>query len=78
MSIENHPNINAAGFVTDVIIAFRKYLRGAAAENMPESVQILTDSGLVDFVNKVDENLDQKFAGTTCRIARISVSFPQA
>lgn len=47
MSVENHPNINAAGFATDIIIAFRNNLRGTAGQNMPAAVQLLTDSGLV-------------------------------
>jgi hypothetical protein len=65
MSEENHPNINAAGFITEVIVAFRKHLRGKA--NLDEATKhrafdiLERESGLQDFVVKVSENLDNEF-----------------
>jgi len=67
MSEENHPNINAAGFVTEIIVGFRKHLRGKANLNdsaKSRALDILNGAGLQDFVIKVSENLDDEFGVT--------------
>ena len=68
MSVERHPNINAAGFVTDIIVAFQKYLRGKANQDKhtrSEAFDIL-NSELAGFVSRVDEKLDSRFGGLEC------------
>lgn len=65
MSVEAHPNINAAGFTQAIISAFYKYLRGPATVE-PGSVHVAGDilhNEVVDFVVKVSEKLDKKFGG---------------
>ena len=64
MSIENHPNINAAGFVTDIIVSFQKYLRGRANQDNAtrgEALDVLNECGLQEFVVLVSVKLDAKF-----------------
>ena len=64
MSLENHPNINAAGFTVAIIKAFRDNLRGKAAENLLASIEVVKGENaerLVDFVAILSEDLDKKF-----------------
>ncbi len=60
MSVENHPNLHAAGLVADIYLAVDNRIRGAALQHKE---RILTDSRLskmtMDFVNKLDEELDR-------------------
>lgn len=60
MSIENHPNINAAGLVTDIVVAFRKYLRGNAGQNANAALDLVS-ADMTDFVIKISERLDDRF-----------------
>lgn len=63
MSKEMHPNINAAGFTVDILVAFEKRLRGRASQdNLTKSEAMTTVHELVvDFVTNVSVVLDQKF-----------------
>ena len=64
MSVENHPNLHAVGFTVDIIDAFQKRLRGnAKAAKMQESLAVLTDELLTEFVTKLSEDLDKRFGG---------------
>ena len=62
MSIENHPNINAAGFTVDIMDSFIKHLRGKARDIHYRSVafDIIHDE-LINFITKVSSDLDVAF-----------------
>lgn len=62
MSVERHPNINAAGFYADVIAAYLQRLRGAAqgAENKRAAIDVFHPL-VTDFINKLDAALDERF-----------------
>ena len=63
MSIEAHPNINAAGFTVEIITGFQKHLRGKAAADATariNAVRILNKE-IVEFVTKISILLDEKF-----------------
>lgn len=60
MSIENHPNINAAGLAAEIVVAFKKYLRGEAGKHDCEALDFVQED-IVEFVTKISEDLDQRF-----------------
>lgn len=61
MSIENHPNINAAGLVPDIFIAINKQARGKAKQaGHTETIQAVADL-VRDFAVEISERLDEKF-----------------
>lgn len=60
MSIENHPNINAAGFTIDVISAYLENLRGVAGANPTEALIVLHPF-ITEFIANVSTALDDKF-----------------
>jgi hypothetical protein len=59
MSIENHPNIYAAGFTSDIISAYVNRLRGKAVGNTNIALPIL-NKRIVDFVASLSEDLDRE------------------
>lgn len=61
MSIENRPNLNAAGLVTDIIIAISKRIRGNAGEAGMKQVLPLLSDEITNFANSMDEQLNQYF-----------------
>ena len=63
MSIENHLNINAAGFASDIVSSFYEHLRGRAklnSANIEDAGEIVHDL-IVDFVTEISERLDGSF-----------------
>lgn len=63
MSIENHPNINAAGFTADIIRSFFEHLRGRAnlnQHNRADASEVMHNE-VVAFVTKISEKLDSTF-----------------
>lgn len=58
MSIENRPNLNAAGLVTDITIALSKRIRGNAGEAGMKLVLPLLSDEIVKFVEHIDEQLN--------------------
>ena len=66
MSVEVHPNINAAGFTIDIAEAFLERLRGKAAHDHCTALSIL-NRNLVQMVVDVSVELDQTFGdGVRC------------
>lgn len=62
MSVYNHPNINAAGFTSDVMAAFMKHLRGKAGRLSNKSKALdLLDKRLIPFVVCLSNELDDTF-----------------
>jgi hypothetical protein len=63
MSVLNHPNIQAAGLVTDIFEAFRKRLRGKAvvSEQAVKKSNELLQLHIVKFVNELSTGLDKEF-----------------
>jgi hypothetical protein len=63
MSIEAHPNINAAGFATAITIGLGEYLRGPAGSNKDHGAAALdlVKDDIVDFVALVSSKLDGRF-----------------
>jgi hypothetical protein len=63
MSVERSPNINAAVLAVDMTNSLEVRIRGKAGEaGMAKVFPLLIDE-IKDFVNKVDEHLDQYFGG---------------
>lgn len=60
MSIENHPNINAAGLTADIMESFLKRLRGKAAEDKQQCLKCLHNK-LIEFVSDISSVLDNEF-----------------
>jgi hypothetical protein len=63
MSVENHPNINAAGFATSIHEEFFKHLRGPANET-PDTVRkasTVLHEELMEFVIAISSRLDEMF-----------------
>lgn len=64
MSVENHPNFHAVGFLMDIYSSFEERVRGEAAKaGMPELLPLIADR-ITEFVNEIDEILDKKYGGT--------------
>ena len=62
MSIENRPNLNAAGLAVDIIKSIEKHKRGNAL-NKPmglSTIEILSDD-IAEFVEIVDEKLNEAY-----------------
>jgi hypothetical protein len=57
MSVEGHPNLHAVGFLTDIVAALEKRLRGGAAEDVPGTICLVIDD-IKEFVNALDDKLD--------------------
>jgi len=60
MSIENHPNLNAAGLASDITQAFSNRLRGDAAKDLKTSLDVFGDL-VVRFINDLSLELDRRF-----------------
>lgn len=60
MSEENHPNIHAAGFTTDLLVSLVKRLRNEGEKNKKE---IMSDNEIkdkiVDFVSELSLTIDE-------------------
>jgi hypothetical protein len=61
MSKENRPNLNAVGLTVDIMNSLRKHIRGPAGKATIGTVFTLLESEVRDFVEKVDEHLNQYF-----------------
>jgi len=60
MSIERHPNINAAAFTLSVLAAYSKYLRGDAEKDKEAAFDMIKED-VAMFVVKVSERLDDHY-----------------
>ena len=65
MSIENHPNINAAGLTADIMESFWRNLRGTAGNEPKKAVKLVTDK-IASFVSNLSSTLDDEFKYTKC------------
>jgi hypothetical protein len=61
MSIERHPNINAAGFTADIYMGYLQRLRGMAAKSMTEQTMEILSSRVGQFVTEISIALDEQF-----------------
>lgn len=60
MSEENHPNINAAGWTTDIMSSFMSRLRGPAEQDKTVALEVL-HTRIVTFITDVSRDLDDTF-----------------
>ena len=61
MSVENRPNINAVGFLTDIRESLRNRIRGEAGRQGMQAVYPIVAQKITEFVEEIDGTLDQNF-----------------
>lgn len=61
MSIENHPNLHAVGFLTDIHESLEQRIRGRAGEAGYREVLPLVSDMVAAFVDDIDMRLDQRY-----------------
>lgn len=59
MSEQNHPNLNAVGFLTDIFEALENRVRGKAACFPGERIFLIDE--IKEFVDRIDDLLDRRF-----------------
>lgn len=58
MSLENHPNFHAVGFMADLVRIYFKALRGNAQKDMPDELHKLFSGFVSDVETVVDKNAE--------------------